>query len=157
MRRKAELLRAVAPALIALALLVTSCAQQQLPQKDPFQKSLNDSVQRTREQRQAYVDSHPSLPAGFRTAIMQGQVLPGMSKEDVMGIEGGNAPPVGCPRSLSTTGEMWDYCVHSMRIGPLVTPEAHEIITFDSSGKVVSVSKSGAGPLRDARLGGAPY
>ena len=134
-----------------LALVVfAACAPQQPPpsQDDQFQATLQDAINRTREQREAYIDAHPNLSPEFREAILQGQTLPGMTKDDVMGIEGGK-PPADCPSSTSVDGDVWVYCVHSARIGPLVTPEVSKTIVFDKSGQVVSVTKSGSGPIRN--------
>lgn len=138
------------------ALLALGCASQppQAPTPDPFQVSLQQAEDRTRMDREAYIAAHPKLSPEFQEAILHGQILPGMTKDDVLGIEG-SPPPLECPSSRSTTGEVWDYCVRSTRIGPLVTPEMHQTIVFDQRGSVASVTKSGEGPIRSA-VTGAP-
>lgn len=139
----------------ALALLASGCAAQQ-PQPatpDPFTVSLQQAVDHTRMDREAYIAAHPNLTPSFQEAILSGQVLPGMTKDDVLGIEDGHPPPAECPSSRSTGGEVWDYCVYSTPIGPLVTPEMHKIIVFDQEGHVASVTNSGAGPIRSAFTG----
>jgi hypothetical protein len=138
-------------------LALAACASQppQPATPDPFEVSLQQAEDHTRMDREAYIAAHPSISPEFQDAILHGQVLPGMTKDDVLGIQDGHPPPLECPSSRSTTGEVWDYCVHSTRIGPLVTPEMHETIVFDQKGDVVSVAKSGTGPIRSA-VTGAP-
>lgn len=138
---------------------ITGCAPsgtRVASQQQSFNESLAEAIRETHDRRQAYVDAHPTLSQDFKSDIMHGKVAPGMSKGNVEAIEGG-PPPADCPSSRSVTGEVWDYCVHEQRIGTLLTPEMHQVITFDQKGVVQSVSKSGGGPTRDLRLGGAPY
>jgi hypothetical protein len=147
-------MRSLLVALSIFGLLACAARQQRPSAQDQFRTDLQDSINRTREKRQAYIDAHPNLSREFRAAILDGKILPGMTKEDVLGIEQA-LPPVDCPSSRSVDGEVWDYCAHPMRVGPIVTPEMHETVSFDKSGHVVSVTKSGAGPLRNA-FSGAP-
>lgn len=153
MKKTMKITAAAALAVFALA----ACASQP-PQPSPddqFQMDLQDSINRTRMDREAYIAAHPKLSPEFREAILHGKKLPGMTKDNVLAIEGGHPPPADCPSSRSVNGEVWVYCAHSVRIGPLVTPEFSETIVFDQKGHVVSVTKSGAGPIRSA-LTGAP-
>jgi hypothetical protein len=134
---------------------IAGCAPQpvQPSPHDQFEMQIQDSVNRTRMDREAYIAAHPGLSPEFQDAILHGKVLPGMTKEDVLGIE--HVPPApDCPSSESTNGSIWDYCVQSTRIGPVVMPEMHETIAFDKTGHVVSVTKSGHGHLRNVL--GAP-
>jgi hypothetical protein len=154
MRQPAKLLqmRYLLPTLAVFALAACASQPPQPTTPDPFEVSMQQAVNRTRMDREAYIAAHPKLSPEFREAILHGQKLPGMTKDDVLGIEG-LPPPADCPSSRSANGEVWVYCAHPMRVGPLVTPEMYETIVFDQKGHVVSVTKSGAGPIRSAFTG----
>src|SRR6266849_3062735 len=100
----------------ALALFAFAACAPQPPQPAPpdlFKVSLQQAIDRTRTDREAYIAAHPKLTTEFQKAILHGQVLPGMTKDDVLGIEDGHPPSPECPSSRSVSGEVWDYCMHS--------------------------------------------
>ena len=138
-------LRHAAAFFIAASLI--GCAAAPPPQPDPFDQSLADAIARTRESRQTYIDAHPDLSAQSKDSILAGQVLLGMSKDDVKAALGG-VPPADCPSSHSVSGDVWDYCTEQRWVGPVLMPEMHKVVTFNTDDKVISISNSGQKSLK---------
>ncbi|MBM4272951.1 MAG: outer membrane protein assembly factor BamE [Deltaproteobacteria bacterium] len=79
--------------------------------------------------REGYVSAHPELNPKIKEAILKGEVLEGMTEEEVKASRGTPAQIV-----KGTEGEF--YYVY-MRPGGRLT-HSHDVVVFDKNGRVIS-------------------
>jgi outer membrane protein assembly factor BamE (lipoprotein component of BamABCDE complex) len=81
------------------------------------------------QRRTDYLSAHPEMSANTRTLIQNGQVAPGMTKDQVLAAWG--SPPSDCKSWQSNLMAIWDYCHHPGRT----------LVIFDRNGRVSNVQQ----------------
>lgn len=80
--------------------------------------------------REAFVDAHPELNQTFKEAILRGEVLEGMTEDEVKASW-------GSPNQIVKGTEGDFYYVYSKSEGK-GGAHSHDVVVFDKNGKVIS-------------------
>jgi hypothetical protein len=81
------------------------------------------------QRRQGFVDTHPELSPALKSDILNGQVVRGMTMDQVRAVWG--SPPPECATRTTALVAIWSYCHKNLA--------APTLVFFDSHGRVTNL------------------